>query len=106
MTNKVTYHQLEKALVSLGFEKVEGGDFTIFKNMVYDALIVLPKGINTTIVRPVHLLVAEKTVTEKGIASSDKFARAIAGVRPSRSLRVRAGTGLAAKSAPFRGSGG
>lgn len=77
MVNKLTYNQMGKALVRFGFEKAEGSNFTAFNNSKDDAIIVLPKGAGTALVRPIHLLTAQKTVVGKGIASTDEFARAI-----------------------------
>ena len=81
MIKKVTYNQLAKALATLGFKKVEHSEFTVFKNDEYDAMIVLPKGTGTTELSQAHLLMIERTVTEKGVAELSKFSETINRVR-------------------------
>jgi hypothetical protein len=85
---KVTYSQLTKALMLLGFERVEHNDFTAFQNAQYDALIVLPRRTGAATISPAHMLTVERTVTEKGIASLDKFTRVIGGVRRPRTAQT------------------
>jgi hypothetical protein len=73
MMKRVTYSQLAKALATLGFEKIEHHDFTLFQNTEYDAMIVLPKGIGTTVVSPAHLLATKVTVIGKAAADASSF---------------------------------
>ena len=87
MMKLITYSQLGKALIKLGFTKIEQEGLTAFENRQYEALIVLPKGTDTSHVSPAHLLTAERTVTENGIASADEYAEVLA--KALRNSRIR-----------------
>ena len=71
--SKVTYGQLTKALNSLGFQRPKENEFLVFDNRKSDALIVLPKVDMRRTVGPAHLLMVEKMVVEKGVATRDEF---------------------------------
>ena len=71
--NRVTYGELIKALNSLGFHRLSQNQHLVFDSREQDALIVLPRVDMRRMVSPAHLLMVEKTVVEKGVATRDEF---------------------------------
>ena len=71
-----TYANLNKALLSLGFERREfEGKHYIYDHEASDTLITFPIVDMRTRVRPSHLITSCKMVVERGIAEEETFSR-------------------------------
>jgi hypothetical protein len=69
----LTYGQLSRALIALGFSQNSSPHHTVFRNQDHDAIIVLPKLSPMARVRANHLITASETVVRKGIADQETF---------------------------------
>jgi hypothetical protein len=72
-SGRVTYKQLNQALVTLGFICKETKDFTAYREAEHGAFIVLPHRNTDSEVGDPHLVSVRNTVTGKGIASNDEL---------------------------------
>jgi hypothetical protein len=72
-SGRVTYKQLNQALVTLGFICKETKDFTAYREAEHGAFIVLPHRNTDSEVGDPHLVSVRNTVTGKGIASVDEL---------------------------------
>jgi hypothetical protein len=73
MAVKLNYKELNQILEHFGFQRTVREGFIVFANTEKDALIVLPKGTDTTIVSPAHLLATKVTVIGKAAADASSF---------------------------------
>ena len=90
---RITYRRLNKVLATLGFVRKETKDFTAYREVQHDALIVLPNMSAESDVGDPHLVTVRNTVTGKGIASSNKLEALLVSlpIKPAASkLKLRA----------------
>jgi len=71
--SEITYSELGNFLISLGFEKIERTDHTVFRNNEFDSLITLPRYRKNRLVEPRHLSMIKVNLTGKGIPGGDRF---------------------------------
>jgi hypothetical protein len=69
----VTLGQLEEALKSLGFKAAKTEQFTAFRDIERDALIILPVMEPDEVVDEPHLVAVRNTVVGKGVALPEQF---------------------------------
>jgi len=88
----ITFQQLGEALSHLGFKKHDTPEFTMFRNVERDAVIILPIEQPSSALRSMHLAAARATVTGKGVASPAEFdlllSQAAPENRPAKRARV------------------
>jgi hypothetical protein len=69
----ITFQQLSEALALLGFKKHDTPEFTMFRNVEFNAVIILPVEEASSSLRPTHLAAARATVVGKGVTSPAGF---------------------------------
>lgn len=72
-TDRVTYRQLSRALIALGFVRKDTATLIVFRELQHEAMIILPFMDDTAFVGDPHLVGISNTVMYKGIATKEKF---------------------------------
>jgi predicted RNA binding protein YcfA (HicA-like mRNA interferase family) len=74
MTKRVTFAELEKLLIELGFvpQSVQGAH-RVFQNPALSTLVVLPGYKSQDWVHPAHLVSIKKVLTENDLMSAGTF---------------------------------
>jgi predicted RNA binding protein YcfA (HicA-like mRNA interferase family) len=74
MTNTITFADLEKLLLRLGFIACDTEDSQrIFRYPSLEILIILPAYEANELVRPIHLTATRKTLIDNGLMSGAAF---------------------------------
>jgi len=68
-----TYAQLNKVLVSLGFERQNTEAFTAYRDAAHGAIIVLPVMTPDTIVSDPHLISVTNTIVGRGVTTTGEL---------------------------------
>ncbi|MCP4345838.1 MAG: hypothetical protein GY795_09965 [Desulfobacterales bacterium] len=73
ISKKITYGELEKFLISLGFEETKRTGHTVFLNNEFDSLITLPRYRKNKLVESRHLLMIKVNLAGKGIPGGESL---------------------------------
>lgn len=72
----VTYGELERAFLSMGFVAEDTtGEHKVFRHQPTDTLVLLPPGPAQTPLEAIRLLPTRKIVGERGVVEGDAFDR-------------------------------
>jgi len=81
MKHKITYGQLIKKLLSIGYtEKRISGSHTILFKEQNNSTIVLPAFNKNKIIEPYILMTIRKNIVEKGVLNADDFIKLVSGI--------------------------
>ncbi|NJM46244.1 MAG: type II toxin-antitoxin system HicA family toxin [Alkalinema sp. RU_4_3] len=69
----ITFAELEKLLLALGFQKVNQLDYSIFQHPATKAMVSLPKYEFEVAVQPLHLNLTRRILDNYGLMSTAAF---------------------------------
>jgi hypothetical protein len=72
-TEQVTFADLEKLLIKLGFVNLQNPQYQIFEHPQESALVALPHYSPDDIIRPIHLVATRGTLEAYGLMSREAF---------------------------------
>jgi predicted RNA binding protein YcfA (HicA-like mRNA interferase family) len=70
---QITFADLEKLLLKLGFVKLQNPKYHIFEHPQENALVALPRYAQNDVVRPIHLVATRGTLEAYGLMSREVF---------------------------------
>jgi predicted RNA binding protein YcfA (HicA-like mRNA interferase family) len=70
---QITFADLEKLLLKLGFVKLQNPKYHIFEHPQENALVALPRYAQNDVVRPIHLVATRGTLEAYGLMSREAF---------------------------------
>jgi hypothetical protein len=70
---QITFADLEKLLLKLGFVKLQNPKYHIFEHPQENALVALPRYAPNDVVRPIHLVATRGTLEAYGLMSREVF---------------------------------